>query len=94
MEQPNRDSSLPEPVYLTKEANGRLTPSSDLIQLLLDSRAGYDWPSGTGAARSQQTIIDLESVIGDRISTLSKDEAHQIIADVSDWAGNNSALSI
>ena len=89
MEQPNNSACLSNDAHLSLQPDGLYVPSTELVQLLVIARSDYDWPSGTGAAKSQQTIIDLESVAERCMATLTADDAHRIIVDVSKWAGNN-----
>jgi hypothetical protein len=63
-------------------------PSPALAQLLVATRNGYDWPVGTGAEVSQQNIINLEATVAGRLTHLNAANAHQIVVDVSSWAGN------
>lgn len=64
-------------------------PSPDLVDLLVHARGAYDWPAGTGAAASQATIIALEATVSGLLVGLTPAAAHQIVLDVSSWAGNN-----
>src|SRR5687768_9593907 len=89
MPEPNDSYSLPNGVDLTVNANGTYTPSSTLIELLVSSRSGYDWPAGTGAAVSQKRILDLEVFATDQLAGLAPATAHSLVVEVSDWAGNN-----
>ena len=68
---------------------GGIVPSPGLVDLLAHARGAYDWPSGTGAAASQATIIALEATVSGLLVGLTPAAAHQIVLDVSSWAGNN-----
>lgn len=81
MPPPNDAPSLPAGVHLT----GGCTPSAPLVQLLVTARSGYNWPRGTSARASQQTIRSLEATV----AQLNPVTANQIVVDVSRWAGNN-----
>lgn len=90
MPQPNDAVSLPEEVSVTRGLGGLFALSQHLVDLLTKARNNYDWPSGTGAAQSQQVIIDLIlSVNALMIPTLTPNNAHEIVIAVSQWAGNN-----
>lgn len=89
MPPPNDAPSLPAGTVLTRGANGQCSPSQLLINLLLQARNGYDWPAGTGAAQSQQTILNLEAKVHAHLANLTPANAHAIVAEVSLWAGNN-----
>jgi len=89
MPQPNDAPSLPAGVLLTHAANGQCSPSQPLINLLLQARNGYDWPAGTGAAHSQQTILNLKATVRAHLANLTPANAHAIVVAVSLWAGNN-----
>jgi hypothetical protein len=88
MAEPN-DAALPQGVELTRLEDGQIGLSPALVTLLIDARNGYDWPAGTGAAESQQTVIDLEADVAAFVNRLNPESAHAIIQRVSDWAGNN-----
>jgi hypothetical protein len=83
------DDHLPNGVEVTEVGNGRFQPSARLSKLLVDSRSNYDWPAGTGAATSQAVIISLENRVVDLKQSLNESRARDIIAKVSEWAGNN-----
>src|ERR1017187_7642026 len=85
---PNDAPSLPPGTTLSR-VTGAYAPSLGLSQLLVRARSNYDWPAGTGAAASQQLIIDLEALVAARVIALNPTNAHQIVVDVSSWAGNN-----
>lgn len=89
MAPPNDAPSLPAGIVLTRAANEQCNPSQPLINLLLQARNGYDWPSGTGAAQSQQTILNLEATVRAHLANLTPANAHAIVVAVSLWAGNN-----
>jgi hypothetical protein len=89
MPEPISATSLPHGVYVTPATAGGCHPSPPLISLLVAARSTYDWPSGTGPSVSQQTIINLEAATISRLITLNMMDAHQIVLDVSAWAGNN-----
>jgi hypothetical protein len=89
MAPPNDAPSLPANIVLTRAANGQCSPSQELINILLQARSGYDWPAGTGAAQSQQTILDLEATVRAHLANLTPANALAIVVAVSLWAGNN-----
>lgn len=66
-----------------------ISPSMDLVHLLIQARNAYDWPAGTGAAASQARIIALEASVSHLLLDLTPASAHCIVQEVSDWAGNN-----
>ena len=84
-----KDAALPQGVELKKLANGQFDLSQTLVDLLVDARRAYDWPSGTGSVESQQAILDLEEDVARLMNQLNADDAHVIVQWVSDWAGNN-----
>lgn len=85
---PNDAPIFPVGVTLTKLAGAaELSPS--FIAQLVTARQSYDWPAGTGAAVSQQVIIDLELFLRARLAALNPATAHEIVIEVSRWAGNN-----
>jgi hypothetical protein len=88
---PNDAPSLPPGTSITV-ADGGCDISPVLLDLLVDARQDYDWPQGTGAAISQGRIIALEATVSRHTAALGPASAHQIVIDVSRWAGNN-ALS-
>ena len=88
MPEPN-DSALPQGVELTRRVDGKIGLSQALVTLLIDARNGYDWPEGTGATESQQTVIDLEACVAALMNQLDPGNAHAIMRRVSDWAQNN-----
>ncbi len=88
MPEPN-DAALPQGVELTCLEDGQIGLSTALVRLLIDARAEYDWPAGTGAVQSQQIVIDLEAEVAALMNRLNPESAHAIIQRVSDWAGNN-----
>lgn len=83
------DDSLPNGVEVTILANGSLLLSKELTQLLVHSRSNYDFPAGTGAAKSQEGIISLERYVADLKQSLNESRAHEIVVRVSKWARNN-----
>jgi hypothetical protein len=87
--QPTRAASLPPGVGYAKGPGGGCVPSDQLADLLVTARSAYDWPSGTGAATSQATIIALEASVGKYVAALNADNAHRLVLAVSRWAGNN-----
>lgn len=89
MPPPNNTQDLPQDAELIRQPNGQIVPSQALVQLLCKARSGYDWPAGTGAKVSQQTILDLEASVAAHLSVLNPNSAHSIVIDVSRWAGNN-----
>ena len=86
---PPNDYILPAGVKAQRLADGSLSLSETLVQLLLGARGAYDWPVGTGAAESQQAILNLEAEIARRMQGLDEENAHHIVTLVSKWAGNN-----
>ncbi len=88
MSAPQNASSLPKTAILLWTSNG-LQVSSDLVQLLKIARENYAWPAGVSPAKSQNRIFTLENDTARRMNNLTKDSAHEIIIDVSEWAGNN-----
>ena len=89
MPAPNDTNDLPEGVELIRNFGGCLQPSSALVDLLVHARNTYDWPSGTGAHQSQQTILNLEATVAHLLNKLTPSAAHAIVEQVSNWAGNN-----
>ena len=89
MAPPNDAPSLPAGIVLTRATNNQCSPAQPLINLLLQARNEYDWPSGTGAAQSQQTILNLEASVRAHLANLTPANAHAIVVAVSLWAGNN-----
>lgn len=90
MPAPSDYPCFPDGVFLTAIAGGNYTLSQPLIDILVNSRNGYDWPKGTGAANSQQTIIDLITTVHAYLSpVLTPNSSHAIAIAVSQWAGNN-----
>ena len=85
MPAPNDTRDLPQDV----ELYDKYEPSPALAELLVAARSNYDWPSGTGAKKSQQNIRNLEASVAEHLFNLSPNGAHAIIVDVSSWAGNN-----
>ena len=59
MPPPNDAPIFPDGIHLTIQVDGSCIPSQTLIDLLLTARNHYDWPNGTGAGISQQTIRNL-----------------------------------
>lgn len=91
---PPNDSILPSGVHITQLQNGNYVLSDSLVNLLVTSRENYDWPSGKGSAKSQQTIIDLETRVANWVASLDARGAHQIVSGVSFWGGNNKKAQI
>lgn len=88
MSQPN-DSPLPHDIQLTCLDVGQIELSPAFVDLLVVSRTNYNWPTGTGATKSQQTVINLANEVGRLKIHLDSENAHTIIKLVSEWAGNN-----
>ena len=88
MSAPQNASSLPKTTTLLCTSNGPQA-SSDLVRLLKIARENYAWPAGVSSAKSQKRIITLENDTVRRMNNLTLDYAHEIIIDVSEWAGNN-----
>ncbi|PIS36915.1 MAG: hypothetical protein COT35_08735 [Nitrospirae bacterium CG08_land_8_20_14_0_20_52_24] len=88
MPTPN-DSNLPRGVHIVQDPNAGLIVSTELADLLVSSRNSYDWPESTGASKSQQTILDLETQAGNWIAEIDPAKAHALIQRVSIWGGNN-----
>jgi len=86
---PPNDYALPAGVELHRLPNGSLSLSDTLVKLLVDARTAYDWPAGTGAEESQQTILSLEACVAQLMQTLNEENAHTILRKVSEWARNN-----
>jgi hypothetical protein len=86
--EPNDAPSLPPGVSVSL-ADSACLLSSNLADLLVVARQGYDWPAGSGAGVSQGRIIDLERSVEASIADLAPAAAHQILIDISEWAGNN-----
>jgi endonuclease III len=89
MPQPNDAPSFPAGINLTYAASGHCNLSQHLVNLLIHARNEYDWPAGTGAKASQQTILNLTNTVRLNLATLTPANAHSIIMEVSCWAGNN-----
>lgn len=89
MPQPHDAKCLPPGSDLTLQTKGTYVPSKPLIDLLVKARSDYDWPAGTGAAASQQTIVNLKVSIACRLIDPNAKAANGIVVDVSNWAGNN-----
>jgi len=89
MPPPNNTQDIPQEAELIRKPDGQIIPSEGLVHLLCKARSEYDWPAGTGAKISQQTIIDLEMYIRAHLAMLNPNSAHSIIIAVSRWAGNN-----
>jgi hypothetical protein len=89
MPEPNDAQVLPQTAALGWHPTGRLIPTSALVELLVMARSDYDWPSGTGAKKSQQTVRDLEASVAERLVKTGLDNIHSIVIDVSQWASNN-----
>ena len=86
---PPNDYALPARVEAHRLPNDCLSLSDTLVNLLVDARSAYDWPAGTGARKSQQTIRDLEAGVAQWMQALSDENANNIVTKVSEWAGNN-----
>jgi hypothetical protein len=90
MPAPNDFPCFPVGVSITPIAGGQYTLSQALVDLLINARNGYDWPQRTGAANSQQTIINLMATVHAHLfPALTLNDAHAIAIAVSQWAGNN-----
>jgi hypothetical protein len=86
---PPNNYALPADVEVLRLPTGPLLLSDALVQLLVAARSNYEWPAGTGAAQSQQIILDLEANVDQRMQALDDESAHAIVSQVSEWAGNN-----
>jgi hypothetical protein len=86
---PPNDYSLPAGVEAHRLPDGSLSLSDALVNLLVEARKAYDWPAGTGATESQQTILTLEADVAVLMLGLNEENAHHILTSVSEWAGNN-----
>lgn len=86
---PNDAPCIPHGVSMSIGPNGTCHLSPALRDLLLRNRDGYNWPTGTGAALSQRTIMSLEAFVDRGTAALNSASAHQIVVEVSRWAGNN-----
>jgi hypothetical protein len=84
------DDLLPKGIKVTINDDGMVHASDEFLDLLTDNRSKYDWPAGTGAYKSQQIILALETQVADLMHKLTADSAHKIITRVSEWAGNSS----
>jgi hypothetical protein len=84
-------TSLPSGVSFCVDADSNITPSNELIGLLVRSREGYCWPSGQTPAESQKTIVNLEEEVQAMMPTLETEKACSIITRISNWGGNNAA---
>jgi len=85
---PPNDFLLPEGIQVDQLPSGNLVISDALVDVLVTARKNYDWPDGTGSAKSQSTIINLEAKVADLISPLDTTSAHSIVSAVSIWGGN------
>jgi hypothetical protein len=85
---PPNDYTLPAGVEGHRLPNGFLSLSGALLKLLVNARNAYDWPAGTGATESQQTILALEAGVARWMQALNEENAHRIVTKVSKWAGN------
>jgi hypothetical protein len=74
---------------MVQDPDATLIVSTELADLLVSSRNSYDWPEGTGASKSQQTILDLETQAGNWMAELDPPKAHALIQKVSIWSENN-----
>lgn len=86
---PPNDSPLPTGVQVDRLPNGTLVASKSLADLLVDARTNYDWPNRTGAATSQERVLNLEMAAAGFAKALDEKGAHCIVSMVSRWAGNN-----
>jgi hypothetical protein len=80
--------------FIEETGIGRITLSTKLVDILLNSRQNYDWPSGTGTRRSQEIIILLENTIKEILISLTAEQACQIISRASAWGGNNKSAQL
>ncbi|OGP70346.1 MAG: hypothetical protein A2Z73_01465 [Deltaproteobacteria bacterium RBG_13_60_28] len=64
------------------------------MELLVKARSFYEWPADRGAGESQQTILTLEADVAGRMQALNEENAHRIVAKVSEWAGNRKHYKI
>jgi hypothetical protein len=88
MPPPNDNPSFPPGTSIDLGA-GNCMLSQSLTNLLVIARENYDWPNGTGAGISQARIIALEGRVCRFLGKLTPTSAHQIVVEVSVWAGNN-----
>lgn len=86
---PPNSYALPAGVMVHKLPTGSISLSEALVEMLVQARCDYDWPAGSGAVESQQTIRNLEADIAQLMQGLDKENAHRIVVAVSAWAGNN-----
>lgn len=86
---PPNDFNLPAGVQIVQTPNGDLEISQALVGLLVTERGNYDWPNGTGAAKSQATIIALEDKAASLMASLDASGAHSIVKEASIGGGNN-----
>jgi hypothetical protein len=86
--EPNDATVLGSNLHIRKDAEGAISLSGELADLLVHARSDYSWPKQCSPRRSQQRIIDLETDTHQRIESLDDDKAHWIIQQVSLWGGN------
>jgi hypothetical protein len=86
--EPNDATVLGCDLHIRKDAEGVISLSGELAELLVQARSGYAWPKRCSPSTSQQSIIDLERDTHQRIESLDDEKAHWIIQQVSLWGGN------
>lgn len=86
MSEPNDATVLGGDLHIRKDAEGAISLSGELAELLVHARSGYAWRALPST--SQQRIIDLERHTHQRIESLDDEKAHWIIQQVSLWGGN------
>lgn len=91
---PPNDYKLPAGVEAHRLPSCSFSLSDALVNLLVDARSAYDWPAGTGATESQQTILALEADVARWMQALNEENAHRIVTKVSKWAGNRKHYEI
>jgi hypothetical protein len=86
---PPNSFKLPANIYIEQLQAGEIRLSRTLINLLVQHRSKYEWPSGIGKKDSQRKILELENFVSDSMEDLDLDKAHSIVKDISKWGGNN-----
>ena len=85
------DTTVLGDLHIRKDAEGVISLSGELAELLVQARSGYAWRASSST--SQQRIIDLERDTHERIESLNDEKAHWIIQQVSRWGGNRGSAS-
>jgi hypothetical protein len=84
--EPNDATVLGCDLHIRKDAEGTISLSGGLAELLVHARSDYAWRGSPSA--SQQCIIDLERRTHQRLESLDDEKAHWIIQQVSLCGGN------